>query len=73
VEIEIGGSDTLVDVELVVLVVVVDVEVTVLAVVEVVVVVEDVDVVLGGSSAATSLEKYEGRAFHGLPPPRLVM
>jgi hypothetical protein len=58
-------------VELVALVVVVEVEVTVLVVV--VVVVEDVDVVPGGLSAATSFEKYEGRVFQGLPPPALVM
>jgi hypothetical protein len=57
-------------VELVVLVVVEE-EVAVLEVVEVVVV-EDVEVV-PGSIAVTSLEKYEGRTFQGLPPPALVM
>ena len=72
VEIDSGAVEPLEElvVEVVVLVVVEE-EVTVLEAVEVVVVVEEVE--LGGSSAATSFEKYEGRMFQGLPPPALVM
>jgi hypothetical protein len=72
VEIKSDAVELLEDVVELVVLLVVEVEVRVLEVVEVEVVVVDVEVV-PGSIAATSFEKYEGRAFHGLPPPRLVM